>query len=49
MKTELKVKGFTNPQELVDFVNSKGITKENIQTLVYDGSAYIIYFWEIQL
>lgn len=47
MKTELKRKLFNSAASLCNFVNEHQITKENIQSIVDDSEAYVLFYWEV--
>ena len=47
MKTELKRELFQSAINLCTFVNEHQITKENIQAIVEDSEAYVLFYWEV--
>lgn len=47
MKTELKRELFYSAKALCNFVNEQQITKENIQAIVEDSEAYVLFYWEV--
>lgn len=47
MKTELKRKIFDSAASLCNFVNKCNITKGNIQSIVDDSEAYVLFYWEV--
>ena len=47
MKTELKRELFYSAWDLCNFVNEHQITKENIQAIVEDSEAYVLFYWEV--
>ena len=47
MKTELKRELFYSAKALCNFVNEQQITKENIQAVVADSEAYVLFYWEV--
>ena len=46
MKTELKRELFYSAKDLCNFVNEHQITKENIQSIVEDSEAYVLFYWK---
>ena len=47
MKTELKRELFYSAKSLCNFVIYHQITKENIQSIVEDSEAYVLFYWEV--
>ena len=47
MKTELKRELFYSAKALCHFVNEHQITKGNIQSIVEDSEAYVLFYWEV--
>ena len=47
MKTELKRELFQSAINLCTFVNEHQITQENIQAIVEDSEAYVLFYWEV--
>ena len=47
MKTELKRELFYSAKALCNFVNEQQTTKENIQAVVEDSEAYVLFYWEV--
>lgn len=47
-KEVLKTKWFANEDKLRAFVNEKGITRENVQSIVGDSTnGYTLFYWEV--
>ena len=47
MKTELKRELFYSAWDLCNFVNEHQITKGNVQSIVEDSEAYVLFYWEV--
>ena len=47
MKTELKRELFQSALNLCTFVNEHNITKGNIQSIVEDSGALVLFYWEV--
>ncbi len=48
MRAELKTKSFFRTQDLTDFVNEHGITRENIQAIICHG-CLMLFYWEVTI
>lgn len=49
-KEMLKAQWFSNENKLSAFVNEKGITRENIQSIAGDNTnGYVLFYWEVIL
>ena len=47
MKTELKRELFQSAASLCNFVNEHNITKGNIQAIVENSGALVLFYWEV--
>ena len=46
MEKYLYVEWFLSEEALINYVHLKGITKEDIQTIIHSNGRIYLYYWE---